>query len=167
MQAGRYADASREMNTSLKLRPQNSDGWATLGSVDEKLNKLPEAVEALQEAIRQDPSQSDAHLTLASVLAKENQPNEARAERRKAADLMRAHMNLQRAEVATNAGNALLKSGDIAGSILQFQDALSYDANYSDAHLGLSKALERQGKATQAAAERQKAESAKAAASPQ
>jgi tetratricopeptide (TPR) repeat protein len=166
MQAGRYAEASREMNIALKLHPQNADGWATLGSVDEKLNKLPEAAIALGEAIRQDPSQSDAHLTLASVLARENRPDQARAERSKAADLMRVHMNLQRAEVATNAGNALLKSGDIAGSIVQFQNALSYDANYADAHRGLANALERQGKATEAAAERRKAESAKAAPGP-
>jgi tetratricopeptide (TPR) repeat protein len=160
MQAGRYADASREMNIALKLRPQNADGWATLGSVDEKLNKLPEAMAALHEAIRQDPTQSDAHLTLASVLAKENQPDQAKAERRKAADLMRAHMNFQRAEVSTNAGNALLKSGDVVGAIVQFQDALSYDANYADAHLGLANALQRQGKEAEAAAERQKANAA-------
>jgi protein O-GlcNAc transferase len=167
MQTGRYGDASREMNLSLKLHSENSDGWATLGSVDEKLNKLPEAEAALREAIRQDPSQSDAHLTLASVLAKENQPDAAKAERAKAADLMRAHMNYQRAEVATNAGTALLQKGDVAGSILQFQDALSYDADYADAHLGLANALDRQGKTAEAAAERQKAESAKAAAKQQ
>jgi tetratricopeptide (TPR) repeat protein len=166
MQMGRYAEASREMNISLKLRPENSDGWATLGSVDEKLDKLPEAASALREAIRQDPSQSDAHLTLASVLVKQHQPDEAIAERRKAADLMRAHMNYQRAEVATNAGNSLLKNGDIAGSILQFQDALSYDANYADAHLGLANALERQGKTAEAATERRKAEAAKTTANP-
>lgn len=131
--------------------------------MDEKLNKLPEAESALREAIRQDPSQSDAHLTLAAVLVKENQPEEARSERSKAADLMRAHMNYQRAEVATNAGNALLQKGDVAGSIVQFQDALSYDANYAEAHFGLANALERQGKAVEAATERQKAESAKTA----
>jgi tetratricopeptide (TPR) repeat protein len=161
MQAGRYADAEREMNASLKLRPQNSDGWATLGSVYENLNELPEAASALREAIRQNPSQPDAYLTLASVLVKQHQPDEAVAERRKAADLMRAHMNYQRAEVATHAGNALLNSGDVAGSILQFQDALSYDANYTDAHVGLANALERQGKTAEAVAERQKAEAVK------
>lgn len=166
MQTGRYADAAREMNTSLKLRPENSDGWATLGSVYEKLNDLPEAASALREAIRQDPSQSDAHLTLASVLVKQNQPKDAKTEREKAAGLMRAHMNYQRAEVATNAGNSLLRSGDVAGSILQFQEALSYDANYVDAHLGLANALDRQGKTVEAAAERKKAEATQKAANP-
>lgn len=166
MQTGRYDDAAREMNISLKLRPENGDGWATLGSVYDKLNKLPEATSALREAIRQLPGQPDPHLTLATVLVKQNQPAEAAAERRKAADLMRTNMNHQRAEVATNAGNSLLRSGDVDGSIVQFRDALSYDASYAEAHLGLANALDRQGKTAEAAAERQKAEAAKTAANP-
>jgi tetratricopeptide (TPR) repeat protein len=105
-------------------------------------------------------------LTLASVLVKQNQSAEAAAERKKAADLMRTNMNHQRAEVATNSGNSLLRSGDVEGSIVQFRDALSYDANYAEAHLGLANALDRQGKTAEAAAERQKAEAAKAPANP-
>ena len=166
MQTGRYDDAAREMNTSLKLRPDNGDGWATLGSVYDKLNKLPEATSALREAIRQLPRQPDPHLTLAGVLVKQNQPAEATSERRQAADLMRSNMNRQRAEVATNAGNSQLRSGDVDGAIVQFRDALSFDANYAEAHLGLANALDRQGKPADAAAERQKAEAAKTAANP-
>jgi protein O-GlcNAc transferase len=166
MQTGRYDDAAREMNASLKLRPENGDGWATLGSVYDKLNKLPEATSALREAIRQLPSQPDPHLTLAAVLVKQNQPAEAASERRKAADLMRSNMNRQRAEVATNAGSSQLRNGDVDGAIVQFRDALSYDANYAEAHLGLANALGRQGKTAEATAERQKAEAAKTAANP-
>jgi protein O-GlcNAc transferase len=166
MQTGRYDDAAREMNISLKLRPENGDGWATLGSVYDKLNKLPEATSALREAIRQIPGQPDPHLTLALVLVKQNQSAEAASERRKAADLMRANMNRQRAEVATNAGNSQLRSGDVDAAIMQFRDALSYDASYAEAHLGLANALDRQGKTAEAAVERQKAEAAKTAANP-
>jgi len=159
LQDGRYADAARELNLSLKLHPQNGDGWATLGSVDNHLDRLPEAEAALKEAIRQRPQQPDPHLTLAEVLMKENQRAEATEERKIAADLMRAHMNYQRAEVASNSGNALLKSGKIDDAITEFREALSYDANYAEAHAGLAKALEQQGKTAEAAAERQKAES--------
>jgi protein O-GlcNAc transferase len=150
----------------LKLRPENGDGWATLGSVYEKLNKLHEATSALHEAIRQLPTQPDPHLTLAAVLVKQNQPAEAAAERKKAADLMRSNMNRQRAKVATNAGNSLLRNGDLDGSIVQFRDALTYDANYPEAHLGLANALERLGKTAEAATERQKAKAAKTGANP-
>src|SRR5271170_5087816 len=166
MQAGRYEEAAREMNLSLKLRPENGDGWAALGSVYDKLNKPAEAAPALREAIRQLPDQPDPHLTLAAVLVKQNQQGEAAVERKKAADLMRSNMNRQRAEVATNAGNSQLRGGDLEGSITQFRDALSYDANYPEAHLGLAEALNRQGKIAEAAAERQKAEAAKTATNP-
>jgi protein O-GlcNAc transferase len=166
MQTGRYEDAAREMDLSLKLRPENGDGWAALGSVYDKLNKPAEATSALREAIRQLPNQPDPHLTLAAVLTKQNQSAEAAAERKKAADLMRSNMNHQRAEVATNAGNSQLRSGDVDGSITQFRDALSYDANYPEAHMGLADALDRQGKTVEAATERQKAEAAKAVANP-
>ena len=157
LQAGRYADAERELNVSLKLRPENGDGWATLGSVDAKLDKLPEAVAALKEAIRQSPLQADPHLTLASVLARQNQPAEAAEERRKATGLMREHMNLQRAEVSTHSGDSLLASGKVDEAIADYREALSFDPNYVEAHEGLAKALERQGKTMEAACERQKA----------
>ena len=100
LQAGRYADAARELSTSLKLQPENGDGWATLGSVYNHLNNLP-AAERLRPGDPAFPQQPDPHLTLAAVLVKENKAAEATAERKKAAELMRANMNRQRAEVAS------------------------------------------------------------------
>jgi tetratricopeptide (TPR) repeat protein len=146
------------LNTSLKLQPENGEAWATLGSVYNHLDKLPEAAAALQEAIRRLPQQPDPHLTLAAVLAKQNQPAEATAERKIAADLMRANMNRQRAEVASNSGDSLLKSGKLEDAIVEFRNALSYDPDYPRAHLGLANALQQQGNNIEAAAERQKAE---------
>jgi tetratricopeptide (TPR) repeat protein len=157
MQVGRYDDAARELSASLKQRPENGDGWATLGSVYNRLDKLPEAVSALQEAIRQSPMQADPHLTLAAVLAEQDLPTEATEERKKAAELMRAHMNFQRAEVSTNSGNSLLANGKVDEAIADYREALSFDADYAAAHEGLARALERQGKPMEAATERQKA----------
>ncbi len=167
LQAGRYADAARELNNSLKLRPENGEAWATLGSVYNHLDKLPEAAEALHEAIRRLPEQPDPHLTLAAVLAKQNQPTEATAERKVAAGFMRANMNRQRAEVAANSAQALLKSGKMDDAIAGFRSALSYDPNYAAAHLGLANALQRQGNMIEAAAERQKAEALPQSTEPQ
>jgi len=157
LQAGRYADAEREMNVSLRLRPANGDGWATLGSVYNHLDKLPEAASALQEAIRQRPDQPDSYLLLAAVLVKLNQPAQAAQERKKAADLMRLNMNRQRAEVSTNSGNDLMKNGKLDDAAVEFRDAISYDPNYAEAHLGLANALQQLGSSAEAAAERQKA----------
>ena len=74
---------------------------------------------------------------------------------------MRAHMNEQRAEVATHAAESQLKDGHVEDAIAQFREALSYDDRYAEAHTGLAAALERQGKTVEAAAERQKAEALK------
>lgn len=159
MQVARYSEASRQLEISLKLHPQNGEGWATLGSVYNKLDRLPEAVTALREAIRQMPEQADSHLILASVLVKQHDTAGAAEERKVAADLMRQHMNLQRAEVATNSGKSLLDNGKLNDAIVQFRDALSFDPAYAEAHLKLAEALQKQGKTAEAAAERAKAES--------
>jgi protein O-GlcNAc transferase len=158
LQAGRYPEAARELKRSLDLRPANGDGWATLGSVYNSLDKLPEAVSALQEAVKQLPGQPEPHLTLASVLIKEKKPDQATQERKIAADLMRANMNLQRAEVTTNAGNNMLRHGDVSGAEGRYREALSYDPKYREAHLGLARALESEGRALEAAAERKLAD---------
>ena len=67
-------------------------------------------------------------------------------------------MNRQRATVSTNSGNALLQKGQIADAIERYQEALSDDPGYAEAHRGLANALDRQGKAAEAAIERQKAD---------
>ncbi len=157
LQAGRYADAARELKTSLTLRPENGQGWATLGSVYNQLNQLPDAVDALQHAIQQIPDQPDPHLTLANVLIKQNKLAEATEQRKLAATLMRSNMNRQRAEVATHSGESLLKSGNLAAAAVQFNDALSFDPTYADAHEGLAQVYDAMGKPADAAAERAKA----------
>jgi protein O-GlcNAc transferase len=159
MQVARYPEAAQQLEASLKLRPDNGDAWATLGSIDNKLDRLPEAVRALREAIRLLPEQADSHLILASVLIKQNQPTEAAAERKVAADLMRAHMNLQRAEVATNSGKTLLSTGKLDDAITQFRNAIAFDPGYAEAHTALADALEKQGKSVEAEAERAQAKS--------
>jgi protein O-GlcNAc transferase len=158
MQVGRYQEAAEQLEVSLKLHPQNGDGWETLGSVYSKLDRLPEAASALRKAIEQMPDQSDSHLLLASVLVKQNDTAGAAAERKVAAELMRNHMNLQRAEVATNSGKSLLAGGKIDDAIVQFRDALSFDPSYAEAHLRLAEALDKQGKTAEAAAERAQAD---------
>jgi len=158
MEDGQFEEAARELSLAMKLHPANGDGWATLGSVYRKMNKLPEASDALREAIRQMPDQPDPHLTLATVLAEQGDTAGAAAERKKGADLERVAMKRQRATMSTNSGNSLLQKGQVAEAIERYQQALSDDPDYADAHRGLAKALDRQGKKAEAEAERQKAE---------
>ena len=66
LQGRRYTDAAGNLSASLKLQPENGDGWATLGSVYNHLDQLPEATAALDQAIQRLPLQPDPHLTLAA-----------------------------------------------------------------------------------------------------
>jgi tetratricopeptide (TPR) repeat protein len=104
------------------------------------------------------PDQPDPHLTLATVLAQQGLAADAAAERKKGAELERVTMNRQRAIVSTNSGNSLLQKGQVAEAIERYQQALTDDPQYPEAHRGLANALGRQGKKAEAAAERQKAD---------
>lgn len=164
-QAARYSEAAQQLETSLKLHSQNGDGWSTLGSIDLKLGKLPEAAAALRHAAQQLPGQADPHLLLANVLIKQGDTAGAAQERKIAADLMRAHMDRQRAEVATNSGKSLLGAGKIDDAIVEFRNAVSFDPKYAEAHRELADALDKEGKAGEAESERAQAKALDAQAS--
>jgi protein O-GlcNAc transferase len=157
MQQGRFDDAAQQLNTALKLRPENSDGWAVLGSVYRQQNKLPEAALALREAIRLAPQMPGPHITLAGVFAQQGKQPEAAAERKTAADLTRVVVNHQRATFATNTGNMLLEKGQIVDAIARYHEALADDPNFAEAHRQLAIALAREGQASEAETERKKA----------
>jgi len=158
MQSGHFDDAVRNLRAALELRPQNGDGWSILGSIYRQQGKYDEASAALKKAIELVPKQPGPHITLASVLQEEGKQDEAMAERKKAADLTRVAVNRQRAMFATNAGNALLGKGAIADAIAHYQEAITSDPNYAEAHRQFAAALLQQGRVTEAATERQKAD---------
>jgi protein O-GlcNAc transferase len=158
MQAGRFDDAVKNLTLSLDRRPGNGDGWAVLGSVYRQKGKNDDAVHALRKAIELLPNQPGPHITLASVLQEEGKRDEAAAERKQAADLTRVAVNRQRAQFATNTANAYLQKGQIADAISHYQDAISSDPTFVDAHRQLAIAYEREGRGADAANERAAAE---------
>jgi protein O-GlcNAc transferase len=157
MQTGQFEDAARQLKVALAIRPENGDGWAILGSVYKQQDKLAEASDALQKAIELIPNQPGPHVTLAAVLAEQGRSAEATAERKKAADLTRVAISRQRATFAANTGNALLLKGQITDAIARYQEAVSDDPTYVEAHRGLAMALERAGRTVEAEGERNKA----------
>jgi tetratricopeptide (TPR) repeat protein len=159
MQLGRQEDAAKQLRAALALRPANGDGWAILGSVLKQMDKRDEAEDALKKAIALLPNQPGPHITLAAILAEEGKHDEAAAERKLAAGLSRNAVNRQRAMLNTNAGNQLLQRGQIADAVEQYIEAIAADPGYAEAHAQLAVAYARQGRAEDAAAERQKADS--------
>jgi len=103
------------------------------------------------------PDQPGPHFTLASVLAQRGQTTEAANERKKAGELTRMAVDRQRAIFATNTGSMLLLKNQITDAIVRYQEAVSSDPTYIEAHRGLATALARAGRTAEAEAERRKA----------
>ena len=104
------------------------------------------------------PNQPSPHISLAAILIQLGDTAGAAAERKKAADLSRIAVSRQRANFALDSGKALLKQGQVADALVQFQTAVDADPNYAEAHSVLADALDRQGQSAAAALERQKAQ---------
>ncbi len=157
MQRGHFDDAVEQLKNAVELRPENGDAWAILGSIYKQQNKLSQASDAVQKAIAAMPDQPGPHSTFAGILAQQGRNAEAAAERKKAADLTRIAVNRQRANFTANTGSMLLLKNQITDAIERYQEAVSSDPTYVEAHRGLATALERAGRTAEADAERQKA----------
>jgi tetratricopeptide (TPR) repeat protein len=79
--------------------------------------------------------------------------------RRLGADLARSAVSRQKANFAMNAGNQLMLKGEIADAVARYQEAIAADPTFADPHSQLAMAFERQGRAADAASERDKAAS--------
>ena len=185
MQIGRLDDAVVQLKKAVALRPESGDAWAILGSTLKQDARLPEAADALRKAIPLLPGQPGPRVTLASVLAEEagnagsqadaaeaagdaekaaglrTKMTELRSEaaglRKEAAELARGAVSRQKANFAMNAGNQLILRGQIADAIGRYQEAIAADPTFAAPHEQLAIALERQGRAEEAKAERAKA----------
>jgi Flp pilus assembly protein TadD len=158
MQLGRFAEARAELEKATALRPDNGEAWAILGNVYKDTDEPQKGAAALRRAIELMPNQPSPHISLAAILIQQGDPAGAAAERKKAADLSRIAVSRQRANFALDSGKALLKRGQVAEALVQFQSAVDADPSYAEAHSVLADALDRQGRSAAAALERQKAQ---------
>src|SRR3989449_3595052 len=102
-----------------------SEAHYTLGTVLKQQGRLPEAADALRQAIRLQPDFAGAHTTLAAVLRQLGDTAGAAAESKAGAEISKQKTNQQAAAFATNSGRRLLVAGDLDGAISQFRAAIS------------------------------------------
>jgi Flp pilus assembly protein TadD len=121
------------------------------------MNQLPEAAQALREAIRLQPDFVGAHTTLAAVLRQQGDTAGAEAESKAAAEISKQRTGMQAATFATNSGKRLLGVGDLEGAISQFRTAIGLVPGYAEAHYQLGVALLRRGEKAEAGQEFKKA----------
>lgn len=79
--------AMTEFETELKMHPENANAAYEIGELDRISGKLPEAKSSFAAALRTFPDFPEANLGMGMVLASMNQPMEALAYLKRAADL--------------------------------------------------------------------------------
>jgi tetratricopeptide (TPR) repeat protein len=157
MQQGEFAAAASELEKTVALQPNNAAAWAVLGNVYKENGDPAKATAALRRAIGLDPGQPSTHITLAAILAESGDKAGAAEERRQAAELSRAAVSRQRASFALKSGWALLEQGKVKEAEAQLRTAIAADPKDPAAHEALAEALAREGRAADAAVERQQA----------
>ena len=75
-----YNDALKEVEEGLRRKPNSAFGQYILGSIYERMRKLPEAEQALREALRLDPGMSRVRLELVNVYLVQQKKAEASVE---------------------------------------------------------------------------------------
>ena len=146
--AGRTAEAIREDEIALRLRPNFIAARNNLGTALIAAGRIDEAMRQLDESLRQQPDDAQAHLNMGVALDLLKRTAEAiphyEAALRRDPSLAQAHNNL---------GDALSRSGQQAEGIAHLQEALRLKPGYLDAHYNLAAALARSGRLTEAQAE--------------
>lgn len=85
--SGRLSEAEKEYQEILATSGTDPDNWMGLGSVYAREGRIPEALEALNQAVARDPARADLRVALARVLRAAGQRSEARREFQKALSL--------------------------------------------------------------------------------
>jgi spermidine synthase len=110
------------------------------------LGETAAAMDALEETIRWDPSDYNAHLELGNLLAKDRRFDEGIARLSQALsikpDSAEAHIDL---------GNVLVAQGNVSGAMSHYSEALKIDPDSARAHSNLGIVLADQGKTGEAA----------------
>jgi len=106
---------------------------------------IDEAVAQVREAIKYRPSSAEAHLSLGHLLTQQGQTQEAAAELAEAERLNRKTADAQASTFAVSVGMQKVKSGDYAGAITQFREALRLASDNPQAHYQLALALQHTG----------------------
>jgi len=125
-QTGRPADAETALRKYLSFQPVSGDGHAALGVLLLQMNRGPEGVTELKQALQIDPSLDEARKALASEYLNESKPEESLRTLRAASDTKDTQLIVMLASV-------LLRQGDTADARRELRRALAIQPDDPDA----------------------------------
>ena len=118
---GRFEDSEAAARRARTLEPRSAIAWLNLGRACAAREKREDALAALGECLRLDPSNADANDLAGRVQAQAGRYGRAAQSFRRALDSGGGAMT------ASRLGDALMQSGDAAGAIAAYRDAEARD----------------------------------------
>ncbi|HLV85836.1 MAG TPA: tetratricopeptide repeat protein [Candidatus Sulfotelmatobacter sp.] len=125
-QTGRLADAEASLRKYLSFQPVSGDGHAALGVILLQLQRGPEAVPELKQALQIDPSLDEARKALASEYIRESKLDDSVRTLRAAKDTKDTQLMVMLASV-------LAQKGDTTGALSEIHRALLIQPDDPDA----------------------------------
>jgi tetratricopeptide (TPR) repeat protein len=152
-QKGDLAGAADQLRRSVAQRPGDAMGHHLLGTVLQKMSASEAAIEAYQQAVRLDPTLTEARVNLAQALARAGRSSEARAEQQEVLRHNAARANIGRTLVLLDSAGQQAAQGHADVALAQLREAVTLSPSLADAHYRLGSLL----------AQRQRADDARAA----
>jgi Flp pilus assembly protein TadD len=143
-ESNRYDEAAPHFEKAVQLRPNDYMPLLYMGITRFYQDRLPEAIEYAQAAIRSWTDSGRAHDLLGMALAKQNRNEAALDEMRRAVELAPKD-----GDIRNDLGLALAQLGRIPEAIDEFHEAVRLNPHSAQAHNNLGVALLASGKASE------------------
>ncbi len=134
--AGRLQEALTLYRTLVKLQPDSSPYFNSLGNTLQDLNRLEEATAAYTQAIHLDPTNASAHNNLGNTLKRRGCHAEAIQHYETALSLQPHYP-----QALNNLACTLKDLGQLSAALDTLRKAIDQDPNYFNAHLNLARFL--------------------------
>ena len=142
-QSRMYSDIETLYRTTIARNPACWMAQVNLGNILYQANRIPEAMDLFNQAMRIKPAV--AHYSLGNALVQKQRTLEAIDEYKRALAI-----DPDEAETHNNLGNALLLRGRTPEAIHEYEQALRLNPAYAKAHNNLGNALLQTGRASEA-----------------
>ena len=142
-QSRMYTDIETLYRTTIARNPGCWMAYTNLGDILSAANRLPEAMDLFNQALRIKPAVG--HYSLGNALVQKGRTSEAIDQYEQALQI-----DPDYAEAHNNLGNALFLTGRISEAIDTYKQALRIDRNNAEAHNNLGNALARSQRASEA-----------------
>jgi tetratricopeptide (TPR) repeat protein len=144
--SGQTSEAESQLHMALKLtRNCSPNALNAMGHVLAGENRLAEAVEHYEKAIRLKPNFSDAHSNLGAALERLGRTEESRAHFEEALRLAPANT-----QAAAHVGEMLDEHGEVSAAVTRYTEMLRADPNNAATHFKLGRCLALLGRSAEA-----------------